>query len=358
MEGDDDRTRGNSSGRSARIALIGPVPPPYAGMSAQVMRWARNLQVEGHEVRVVSTRCDLAGRPARRAAAFLIDLLAAIQWARIVNVHTGSHRSFHAFATPSVLFGRLLGRRVLVTYKGGEALPFLTSSRLARSILKFAGAVLVPSGYLRSVMARFDIQAHIVPNILEPPGQRPAGRRDEAFPTLIVTRNLEPLYSVGIALRAFARVRLQFPGARLEVYGDGSERAGLESYCRSERLENVTFHGNVPPEEIQEALLHATLFLNPSTVDNTPNSLLEALNAGTPVVTSDVGGIEYLVQHRESALLVPPRDDQKMAEAALTILLDPGLADRLIRRGREIASSFLWSSVYASYRSVIEVFRS
>lgn len=337
-----------------RICLIGPVPPPFTGMSVQIVRWTENLRAAGHAVRLVSTRHDLHGRPVRRALAFLLPLLPEVLRCDVLSVHTGSHISFHAFCTPAVLLGRMAGRRVLVTYKGGEAGDFLSHSRAARCVLRLAHARLVPSPYLQEVLGRFGLTAQVVPNILEPaplPQPRSPAAGDAV---LLVTRNLEPVYSVQTALEAHALVRREIPGVRLEVLGDGSERPRLEQLVSSRGWTGVTFHGNVPPAAVRRALQRAALVLNPSTVDNTPNSLLEALQAGVPIVSTGVGGIPFLVSDGVSALLVPARDPGRMAEAALRILRDPALGARLAEAGQEVACGFLWPAVYARFRGALE----
>lgn len=338
------------------ILLVGPTPPPFSGMSAQVARWTERLRQEGHVVRVASTRFDLASQPLRRAVVFLAALLRELLRCDVVNVHTGSHTSFFMFAATSILAGRLAGRTVVLTYKGGEAREFFARSAAARAVARLATVVTVPSPFLQEVFAGLGIAARIVPNVLPDPrdlGGDDAPRAAAGDPTLLVSRNLEPVYSVETALLAFARVRERRPGAVLLVYGDGSERPRLERLVTEQAIDGVRFLGNVPSDEVVKALRVADVFVNPSTVDNTPNSLLEALLAGVPVVTTNVGGIPILVREGESALLVPPRNPDAMAAALQRVLEDPELAARLRSGGREVARPFLWDQVYPAYRRAL-----
>ena len=87
------------------------------------------------------------------------------------------------------------------------------------------------------------------------------------------------------------------------------------------------------------------IFLNASEIDNQPLSLLEAFACGLPVVTTDAGGIPYMVASGKTALMVPRGDYQQLAERALLLLDDPVLAQCLIEHAREECRKYEWASV-------------
>jgi glycosyltransferase involved in cell wall biosynthesis len=72
----------------------------------------------------------------------------------------------------------------------------------------------------------------------------------------------------------------------------------------------------------------------PSLSEGSPNVLLEAMAIGIPVVATWVGGIPEIVTHGETALLVPPRSPQAMAEAIDVLLSNPGTAVSLAEKAR------------------------
>jgi len=76
-----------------------------------------------------------------------------------------------------------------------------------------------------------------------------------------------------------------------------------------------------------------------------PISILEALASGVPVVSTDVGGIPFLVEDGKTALLVPPGDPERMAEAMLRVLRDESLRERMVKTGLDHAHRFAWESV-------------
>jgi len=162
----------------------------------------------------------------------------------------------------------------------------------------------------------------------------------------VVTRNLEPIYDISTALRALAKVRVRFRDARLTVAGSGPELESLQRLARELGIADaVRFTGRLDNDEIAALYREADLLLNPSTVDNMPNSLLEAMASGVPIVSTNVGGVPYLVEHERTALLVPARDADAMAAAAIRILEDAGLRDRIVAAALNACRAYSWACV-------------
>jgi len=213
----------------------------------------------------------------------------------------------------------------LVNYRGGDAEVFLRrSARLVLPFLRRADALAVPSAFLQRVFGRYDVSAEIVPNIVDVRRFRPAAAMpDRRAPRLVVARNLEALYDIGTALRAFARVRRVVPGATLVVAGSGPEHAALAALAAELGIAGATdFCGRLDREQMAELYRGACLTLNPSRVDNMPNSVLEAMASGVPVVSTDAGGVRFVLRHGVTGLMVPVGDDAAMADAALLLLAD------------------------------------
>lgn len=340
-----------------RIGLIGPLPPPAGGMANQTRQLATLLSAEGCKVELVRTNAEY--RPAWIAHIIFLRALFRLlpyKWALwrmagrvdLLHVMANSGWSWHLFAAPAILIGRLRGVPVVVNYRGGEAEVFLQrQAAWVLPVLKRAAALAVPSGFLRDVFAKFGVQAKIVPNIVDLSrfGEG-AGRSQNNAPHLIVTRNLEALYDCATALRAFARIRQEFPDARMTVAGRGPERDMLGVLSQTLGIADaVSFPGSLEPAAMSSLYASASLMLNPSRVDNMPNSVLEALASGVPVVSTNVGGVPYMVEDGVTALLVPAGVPEAMAAAALRILREPMLAERLSAAGKAAAQLYTWPRV-------------
>lgn len=353
------------------IGLVGPLPPPSGGMANQTRQLARLLQSEGLDVELVQTNAPykplwvgkLRGiRALFRLLPYLWQLWRTAGRVDLLHVMANSGWSWHLFAAPAIWVGWLRRTPVVLNYRGGEADEFFQKSfRWVRPSLARVAAVVVPSGFLAGVFRRRGIDVHTVKNIVDIQRFASSGARSQQRPDgphLLVTRNLEAIYDISTALRAFRRVHEAYPGARLTVCGSGPERESLVAQAEDLGIGGaVNFTGRLDNDRIAGLYQSADVMMNPSLADNMPISILEALACGVPVVTTDVGGVPYLVSHEQTALLVSPGDDQAMAEAVLSLLGNPALGDRLAKAGHAEIHDYTWPSVrrtlFAVYNSVL-----
>lgn len=338
------------------IALIGPLPPPSGGMANQTRQLARLLAEAGMGVEVVQVNAPyrphwmgrIKGlRALFRLLPYLIHLWRAAGRADLFHIMANSGWSWHLFAAPAIWIGRWRGCAVAVNYRGGEADVFFSRAfALVKPSLNRASAIIVPSGFLQQVFAKRGFATHIVPNIIDLERFVARTPSNAAPPHILVARNLEPLYDNATALRAFALVRQQYPAAHLTIAGTGPDRQALESMAQDLGVaDSVRFAGRVENTEMPSLYQTADIAINPSLVDNMPISILEALASGVPVVSTNVGGVPFLVEDGKTALLIPPRDATQMAAAVLRILNDAALRVALVQAGLAHAQQFAWQNV-------------
>lgn len=351
--------------RGMRIAIVGPLPPPAGGMANQTRQLAELLQREGTEVSLVRTNAPyrpqwIAGirvlRAGFRLLPYVIRLWRAAGKVDLFHLMANSGWSWHLYAVPALLVGSVRGVPVVVNYRGGEAESFLArSASLVRNPVKRA-AIVVPSAFLHGVFARYGIQSQVVPNVIDVAHFQPATtERGSGVPHLVVTRNLEAIYDIPTALRAFARVRRAFPDARLTVAGSGPERDTLVALANALGIgDATTFSGRLDRDQIAALYRTATVSLNPSRIDNMPNSVLEAMASGVPVVSTAVGGVPFLVRDGETGLLVAAGDHEAMADAVLGLLSHPELAKRLRDEALSEVQQYAWIRVRPQWQAVYD----
>ncbi|HPQ16135.1 MAG TPA: glycosyltransferase family 4 protein, partial [Bryobacteraceae bacterium] len=275
---------------------------------------------------------------------YCLSLLLRVPRYDVLHVFSASYLSFVLAPLPAMLAGRLYRRKVVLNYHSGEAEDHLRRWRSAASAIRLADSIAVPSSYLVDVFRQFGLQARAIFNIVETE-RFPFRERNPLRPVFLSNRNLEPMYNVACTLRAFALIQRRIPDARLIVAGYGSQRSQLEALAQELGLRDVSFLGRVTPQEMPQVYDQADIYLNSSEIDNMPLSILEAFACGLPVVTTDAGGIPYVVEHGRTGLIVGKGDYRAMADAALRLLEDPALAAALIRNARRECSKYRWESV-------------
>jgi glycosyltransferase involved in cell wall biosynthesis len=134
------------------------------------------------------------------------------------------------------------------------------------------------------------------------------------------------------ATAAIRQVRPSFP-LRVLLVGDGPERDRLQALADELALGDVVmFLGH--RDEVALYYAVADLFVLPSHSEGSPNVLLEAIDAGVPIVATGVGGVPEMVTGGREALLVPRHDVAAMTCSIVTVLDDPGLQARLVAAAR------------------------
>lgn len=348
------------------VCIVGPLPPPAGGMANQCEQLQRLLRGEGVQVSFVRSNAPyrpawVGGIPLLRAGFRLLPYLAAL-WrqigpAQVVHVFANSGWAWHLLAAPALTIARIRGVPAIVNYRGGLADAFLAvAPRHVRRALALAAQRTTPSAFLVRVFAKYGLTADVIPNIIDLSRFAAQPLRNPGMaPHLIVTRSLEPLYDIATALRAFAKVRAHRPAARLTVAGSGPDLVALQALAAELGVaQAVCFSGPIDNAHIAALYASADIVLNPSTADNMPISILEALASGVPVVSTNAGGIPDLVENEHTALLVPVGDDAAMAHAALRLLNDTALAGRIHDAGLNEVSRYAWPRVreqwLAAYR--------
>lgn len=325
-------------------------------MANQTRQLSELLRQAGAEVTLVQTNAPyrpswVKSMPVVRALfrllPYLRDLWRMAGRCDVVHLMANSGWSWHLFAAPAIWISSWRGTPVVVNYRGGEAREFLErAQRVVRASMRKTAALVVPSAFLEGVFKKFGMPSTIVPNVVDLALFHPRGARVSQAPHVVVARNLEPLYDNATAMRAFALLRKRFPSARMTVAGSGPEETRLRILARELGLDAcVHFAGRLDRQAMAALYRDGDVVLNPSLADNMPNSVLEALASGVPVVSTNVGGVPFLVRDGETALLVAPADPQAMAAACQRLLEDGALWSQLAEAGIAEVQRYTWARV-------------
>jgi glycosyltransferase involved in cell wall biosynthesis len=352
-------TAKSSGAKLPPVGIVCHFPPPPGGMPGQAQAYVEGLRSEGIEAVAIATNLGTTGlggkleslwctRSAARFFVFLYRLLRALPLVRILHVMACSGLSFFLFSAPAVMLGVIFRRRIVLQFQDGRAREFFRAwPRFSSWVCHSAHRVQVESKFLQKVFRdEMDLHAVVVPNLcsLERYSFRPARTMQ---PDFLVARHLEEIYNVACVIRAFAAVQRRRPGALLTVLGSGAEQAKLRRLAEELQVaEAVRFLGYVDNARMPELYEQASIALNASNMDNSPNAILEAFAAGLPVITTDAGGIPDLVEDGRTGFLVDLNDHEAMAAKAMELLDKPELAARIACNAREVAARHAWPLVF------------
>ncbi|HXH51314.1 MAG TPA: glycosyltransferase family 4 protein [Terriglobia bacterium] len=348
--------QGKTNTCAVRVAIVAPTMRYVGGQAVQarllVDHWKDDDRVHASFIPIDPTFPRLLAwvqkvpclRTVLRTPIYIATLWKGMRDIDVAHIFSASYWSFLLAPGPAWAVARLRGKKVLINYRSGEARDHLQRWRTARAILQRSDCLVVPSAYLVDVFKDFGLEAEAVPNFVDVQQFQYRPRRP-LRPWLICTRGFEPYYSVELVVRAFAKVKKEFPSARFWLVGKGSQEKAIREYVRSEKLTDVEFTGPIPPDQIHRFYDQADIFVNASWLDNMPVSILEAFASGTPVISTAPEGIRYLVEHERTGLLCEPGDWQALAENIIRLLRDQALAERLAKNAFDESQRYRWEVV-------------
>jgi glycosyltransferase involved in cell wall biosynthesis len=194
---------------------------------------------------------------------------------------------------------------------------------------EYTREMLVSAGYPESSLL-------MVPNAVDTdrfsPSLRAPRREGEPIRITYVGR-LQPVKGLSILLEAWSSMEPQFRGT-LTFAGDGPSQEELMQTVQERDLEDVEFLGRI--SDVPSVLARTDIYVQPSFQEGLPNSVLEAMAMGLPILATKVSGNEDVVTHEGNGLLVPPGDADALASALEGLIRAPALAERMGRRSREI----------------------
>jgi glycosyltransferase involved in cell wall biosynthesis len=177
---------------------------------------------------------------------------------------------------------------------------------------------------------------------------------DPSVPVAIQVARLDYLKDHCTAVRTAERIRQKLPGFQLLVVGEGPERPKIEAEIAVRKLAGCVRLLGLRTD-VRRLLAAADLFLLTSISEGIPVTLIEAMGARLPVVSTAVGGIKEVVRPEETGLVAPAGDDAGLAAACLRLLANRGQARSLGDAGRRRAEAmFSEDEMHAQYVRLYE----
>jgi len=244
-------------------------------------------------------------------------------------------------------------------------IPILHGGKLAGKIdkLPFLTGLVFKNAYINSVPSQFlflKLQSKSWNNCVFIPNQieidkYPFQLRNQVNPQLLWVRSLTSIYNPKMAIDVLENLKRRYPKAELCMIGPekGMTIEELSNYAKLKKV-NVTFTGKLSKSEWTRLSEKFDVFINTTHFDNTPVSVIEAMALGLPIVSTNVGGIPFLLKNNETALLVQDSAVDEMTQAIIELIENSELANQLSQNGRKLAELFDWNSVKNQWKEILK----
>jgi glycosyltransferase involved in cell wall biosynthesis len=353
----------DTSGRSRRILLVvDSVYPALGGAERQVELLAKAFRERGHQVHIV---CPLLrpddlpfeivdGTPVERlryphikkfgslllCASFAVWLLRHRRSFDAMHIHT-----VHILAAVAGMVRPLLAMPIAIKvtgaweFEGGLLDPAIQHKPFIRALnwgVKRVDYVQCISEFTRDMARQAgypDRMLKMIPNAVDTDRFRRSAEPVSDVPCVVYVGRLRTVKGVYMLLDAWADVVREVP-ARLLIAGDGPEgEAMLAKVAELGIADSIEFLGAV--DDVPAVHARGCIYAQPSFQEGMPNSVLEAMASGLPVVATQISGNVDLVFDDDNGLLVPSGDAPAMGRALVALLKDPERARRMGLRSRE-----------------------
>jgi glycosyltransferase involved in cell wall biosynthesis len=160
-------------------------------------------------------------------------------------------------------------------------------------------------------------------------------------------------------VQAYRLIKAEFPNVTLTIAGDGVELDNVQAYVATHQIDDVCFAGHVCGHAKQQAFMDADCYLLPSHNEGLPNSVLEAMAYGLPIVTRLVGGLRDLMRNELVGLATESRQPEAFAQLIRILIQDPALRLRMRQHNTDYALRHFKASDVATrlkriYAKIIE----
>lgn len=338
--------------KNKSILLIGNHLSTHQNNLALTEQLAVKLKERGWQVLTTSDRLNKL----TRLLAMVGTIISKRRKYKIALVDVFSGQAF-VWAFLSAYFLKIFKKPFILVLHGGNLPSFSRKNRFfVRQLFEWADLICSPSSYLKKELSHINPDIKIIPNPIDIKLYSFIKRKNPSS-KLIWLRAFHQIYNPNLVPATLALLTGQFPEINISMIGpdkgDGSLQM-METLAKKHLVEKrIKITLGVSKDQVPVFLNQGDIFINTTNVDNTPVSLIEALACGLPVVSTNVGGIPYLLKHEENSLLVPPNDPEAMAAAIRRLLTEPGLTERLSVNARRKAEQFDWGIILPQWEKLI-----
>ncbi len=273
----------------------------------------------------------------------------------VMLIDVYSTRAFY-YSIITSLVAHVLGKPYILILRGGDLPRRLRSNpTMLRVMMSRAAKVVSVSRYLQEAF-RSVREIKFIPNFI-PLQKYLYKERITLRPRLLWVRSLHRIYNPELAVRVVAELVTFLPETTLTMVGpdkDGSATSVQELAKELGISDRVRLTGKLSKEEWIRLAEESDIFINTTNFDNMPVSVVEAMALGLPVVSTNVGGVPFLIEHGKDGLLVDQNDVDGFVQSILNLVANPEWGKELANHARQKAETFDEHQVVYQWRTLLE----
>lgn len=214
--------------------------------------------------------------------------------------------------------------------------------RLSRLIFKNSYVNVAPSNYLVTAFKEKGFRTQFIANSIHIESYQ-YQQRQNLQPNLLWVRAFDEIYNPLMAVEVLSLLKQQYPMACLCMIGPDKDGSLEKAKTMAKQLgvfDAIEFTGKLSKKEWIAKSKSFDIFINTTTVDNTPVSVLEAMALGLPVVSTNVGGIPYLLKNGEQGMLIENKKATEMMKSIAKLMENPALVKHLTTNAKRLVTEF------------------
>lgn len=285
----------------------------------------------------------------------LLDIIISIVTFRgkLILVDTYSGQAF-MISEIATLFGRLMGKRILLILRGGilpkfdEAQP----NRIHR-LFRFAHEIHTPSLFLQAYFIKRGFTIHYLPNWVNL--EKFTFNRKLVHPHKILwVRAFSQIYDPILAIQTVYHLRKSFPEISLTMIGPDKGKLNdvkkeIDKYALSD---NINIIGPIANTELPVFFQNHAVYLNTTKYESFGVAIVEAAACGIPIVSTEVGEIPFMWKDKDNILFASNSDE--FSKSISTLLLNPEIAAKQANQAYLNAQKYDWLAVRSIWLKLLE----